>query len=153
MRRSLIGTMMTASVIGLSLMATGAKVIQHTGSPDTRQRVRLPPAGRDKVLAEMRTMLGSVSAILQALTANDLLSVERAARASGMAMAADVDPQVEKHLPKPFLDLGMKTHQGFDELADRVKAGGTRDEVIQQLARLTANCVACHTIYRIDEAP
>lgn len=124
----------------------------HAPSTDTRQRLVLPPAERDKVLAEMRVMLGSVSAIIQALATGDLASVEEAARASGIAMATDVDPQIKKQLPQPFLTLGMQTHKGFDELADQVKAGATREDVLQGLGNLTGNCVACHAVYRIDEA-
>lgn len=125
---------------------------RYASASDTRQQLILPASERDKVLAEMRVMLGSVSRILQALAADDIAAVEDAARASGIAMAADVDPHIKKRLPQTFLDLGMKTHKGFDELADRVKTGGTREDVIRNLASLTSNCVACHAIYRLDEA-
>jgi hypothetical protein len=124
---------------------------QHP-SGDARQRLALPAAQRDQVLTEMRLMLGSVSGILQNLAAADLLAAEKAARASGMAVAADVDPQIEKHLPQLFLELGVKTHKGFDGLADRMKAGASRDDVIRELAGVTGNCVACHAIYRLDES-
>ena len=124
---------------------------RYASASDTRQQLVLPASERDKVLAEMRVMLGSVSRILQALAADDIAAIEDAARASGIAMAADVDPQIRKRLPQTFLDLGMKTHKGFDELADQVKAGASREDVIQSLATLTGNCVACHAIYRIDE--
>jgi cytochrome c556 len=46
----------------------------------------------------------------------------------------------------------MQTHRGFDELADRIKAGGTREDAIRALAGVTGNCVACHAVYRLDEA-
>ncbi len=120
-------------------------------SRETRQRLLLPRAERAKVLAEMRRMLESVNGIAQGLVSNDLAAIEKAARASGMASAADVDPQVENRLPPMFLTLGVQTHKGFDNLADRIKARGTREDVIKGLDGLTANCVTCHAIYRIDE--
>jgi hypothetical protein len=39
-----------------------------------------------------------------------------------------------------------------DALADRMKAGGTRDDALRGLAQVTSGCVACHAIYRPDEA-
>jgi cytochrome c556 len=116
-----------------------------------RQRITLPATERDKVPAKMRQMLDSINKIHLALAANNLSAIEEAARASGMATAVDVDPQVEKLLPEPFLSFGIQTHKSFDALADRMKAGGTRENAIKGLAALTGNCVACHATYRIDE--
>lgn len=100
----------------------------------------------------MRLMLGSVSGIIQGLAIGDLPAAEKAARASGMVEAVDVDPQIKKLLPQQFLELGMQTHRGFDKLADQIKAGGSRDDTLRGLAKLTGNCVACHATYRLDEA-
>jgi hypothetical protein len=120
---------------------------------DARERVVLDPAGRDAVLLEMRRMLQSIHAILQALPANDLAAVERAGRAAGMAMAADVDPAVMPKLPLAFRQMGMQTHQAFDQLADAAKAGAAPDEVIRRLGALMGGCVACHATYRLDAGP
>lgn len=57
----------------------------------------------------------------------------------------------ERRCAKEFLDLGVRTHKAFDELADRLEAGGTEDDAIQGLAELTGNCVGCHASYRLDE--
>lgn len=107
-------------------------------------------AERDKVLAEMRQMLESMSGVLQGFVANDMPEIEKAARASGMETA--VDPQLEKKLPEAFLRLGMLTHKSFDKLADQAKAGGTREDAIKALAVLSNNCVGCHRTYRLDGA-
>jgi cytochrome c556 len=138
-----IGMIVLASVAGYA----GAKRTEP--SADTRQRLVLPRAERDKVLAEMRQMLGSMSGVLHGFVANDMPGVEKAARASGTAMAAD--PQLEKKLPEAFLQLGMQTHKSFDKLADQAKTGGTREDAIKALAVLSNNCVGCHSAYRLDE--
>jgi hypothetical protein len=104
------------------------------------------------VLGEMRRMLESVNAILQGLVAGDPAAIEAAARASGMVMAVDVDPRLMSALPAPFRELGMQTHRGFDALADRMKGGGTPQDALRGLAQVTNGCVACHAIYRLDEA-
>jgi hypothetical protein len=140
------------AVTAVALLAGGASAQPGAPGADTRQRLVLPAAGRNTVLAEMRRMLESVNAILQGVLADDRPAIGKAARAAGVAMAADVDPQMMQALPPPFRQLGMQTHRGFDALADRIEAGGTRDGALADLARITNNCVACHAIYRLDES-
>lgn len=119
-------------------------------SSDTRQRITLPRAQRNKILAEMRQMLGSIRGVLHGLAANDMPTIERAARVSGMEGAAD--PEIKKRVPEGFLKFGLQTHEGFDRLADKAKVGGTREDIIKELATLTNNCVGCHGAYRVVEA-
>lgn len=144
----------TAAALILAVAGCAGRPAQHHGAPathahqvtDSRQQVLLTPAERDAVLAEMRLMLGSVSGILHGLAANDRPAIEKAARASGMAMA--VDPGLEQKLPRPFLELGMATHRKFDQLADLAKTDAPADEVVRSLADVTTSCVACHAMYR-----
>ena len=142
-----------ASLTILSIMLSVAGTGSSQPPGDARQRLRLPPPARDQVLAEMRHMLESVNAVLHAVVANDLAAAERAARASGTATAVEVDPEVMRRLLPPFRQLGLQAHRAFDDLADRIKSGGTRDDAIRGLALVTGNCVACHAVYRLDEAP
>jgi len=117
---------------------------------DARERVRLTSTERDKLLIEMRTMLQSLSEIMQGMVANDLAKVEKAARRSEVAPA--VDPGLEKKLPPDFLQLAMRTRQRFGRLADATKTGAARDAVLRRLAAVTATCVTCHDTYRLEEA-
>jgi hypothetical protein len=119
-------------------------------SPDGRQVVVLSPAARDLVLAEMRQMLASVGEIVQGLAAQDTPRIERAARASGLAMAAEVEAQVMPALPPLYRELGMQTHRGFDLLAARADAGRPREELIRALSGIIDGCVACHDVYRAE---
>jgi len=148
----LVRRTIAAGLAGLGLVLG----VWSTGSgqppTDSRQRLVLPPPGRDKVLAEMRHMLESVNGILRGIDANDLGAIERAARAAGTAMAVEMDPAMMQQLLPAFRELGLQTHRAFDELADRIKAGGTREDAIRGLTAVTGNCVACHALYRLDEA-
>jgi len=137
-------------VMGMIVLTGCAGVKRAEPAADARQRLLLLQAQRDKVLAEMRHMLESMSGVLQGFAANDMSAIEKASRASGMVMA--VDPQLENKLPEAFLQLGMLTHKSWDKLADQAKAGGTREDAIKALAVLTDNCVGCHRTYRLDEA-
>jgi hypothetical protein len=121
------------------------------GAPDSRTAVTLPVPARDGVLTEMRQMLGSVSAVVQALARGDVPAAEEAARSSGMTKA--VDPHLREILPREFLTLGMDTHRRFDDLADAARAGASREELLSRLGRVTANCVACHATYRFAATP
>jgi cytochrome c556 len=146
--------------IGVGVVVMGvvmlAGVAGYAGTPrdepssDTRQRIPLPRTQREKILAEMRQMLGSIRGILHGLAANDMPTIERAARVSGMERAAD--PELKKRVPEGFLKFGLQTHQGFDKLADKARVGGTREDIIKELAALSNNCVGCHGAYRVDEA-
>jgi cytochrome c556 len=129
-----------------ALAVLGCRTRESPGT-DTRTAIALPAAARDAVLAEMRTMLGSLNGILVAATNSDSGSIRQAAAASGMAMAAD--PTLERYLPEPFLQLGTSTHMQFDSLAAAIGAGAPRDTAIARLARLTGNCVSCHAQYRL----
>ncbi len=141
-----------AGAIILGCLDNVLAVEPHGSSADTRQRLVFAPAQRDMILTEMRLMLASVSGILQGVANNNLLTAEKAARASGIKEAADVDPHIKARLPEPFLELAMHTHRGFDSLADQIKAGSSQADIIRSLATLTGNCVACHAAYRLDEA-
>jgi cytochrome c556 len=124
----------------------GAAATHGHQATDARRQISLTPAERDAVLAEMRTMLGSVSGVLHGLTAQDRQAIENAARASGMVMA--VDPMLKQKLPQQFLELGMATHRKFDQLADLARTPAPADEVLRSLADVTTSCVACHAMYR-----
>ena len=153
MRVTLIGTCVgVVGMIVLGFLGSSTAAPPHESSTDTRQRLVLAPTQRDMMLAEMRQMLGSISGIMRSLAADDLPAAEKATRAAGMMHAADVDPQLQKLLPQQFLELAMQTHRGFDTLADQIKAGGSRDDTLRGLAKLTGNCVACHATSRLDEA-
>jgi hypothetical protein len=141
-----VARLAAAAGLAAAVLAGGATA----QTPDTRQRLALPAPARDAVLAEMRRMLESVNRVLAAVAAGNLRAAEVAARASGMAMAADVDPTVMRALPAGFRELGMQTHRGFDALADRLKAGGTVGDAVGDLARVTSLCVACHAAYRFE---
>lgn len=140
----LVGVLILLSVAGYAGEARSGP------STDTRQRVTLPRAQRNEILAEMRQMLGSLRGILYGLAANDMRTVENAAQVSGIEGAAN--PQLRKGLPDRFLQFRLQTHEGFNRLADKAKAGGNREDVIKELAALTNNCVGCHNAFRVEEA-
>ena len=129
----------------------GCKAKPPEAGVDQRTAIVVPAEAAAAVRAEMRTMLGSLNAVLVAISASDTATMRDAAQASGLAAAAD--PALEPLLPAPFLVLATATHRQFDSLALAVTAGITADSVIRRLGTLTANCVACHAAFRLVVTP
>ena len=116
---------------------------------DRRTAIHLAPSERDLVLAEMRQMLHSVHNLVTGLSAGDRKIMEQAARASGMAMAVDVNPIIMAKLPLVFKHQGMSVHRDFDALADTIAQGADQATVLRNFTGITARCVGCHASYRL----
>ncbi len=118
-------------------------------APDGRTTVLLAPDERNLVLTEMRGMLGAVQGVVDGVNAGDMKEVAQAARASGMAAAADVNPALMAKLPLDFKELGLSVHKRFDEISTEADSGASREQVLASLSTQLSACVACHTVYRI----
>lgn len=119
---------------------------------DGRQAIVLEPAERDLVLTEMRMFLASVQKITQAATAEDMVTVAKAAREVGLAAQQAVPGSLMGKLPLAFKKLGFDTHSKFDALALDAEQLGDPKHALQQLSTLMNNCVGCHSAYQIQSA-
>ncbi len=117
---------------------------------DGRTAVLLAPNERDLVLGEMRGVLASVQGILDGVNAGDLKRAAKAARESGMAAAADVNPALMAKLPLEFKELGLSLHRRFDDLAAAADSGASREQVLGSLSTQLSACVGCHAGYRLE---
>lgn len=117
---------------------------------DGRQAVILEPAERDMVLAEMRMFLSSVQAITDGVSHNDSAKIVKAARKVGAQAQQAVPGSLSGKLPLSFKQLGFDTHRKFDTLALDAEDLGDPQHSLQQLSELMNNCVACHSIYKIE---
>lgn len=141
-----VPSLITCGVVAVGLGCAEPPTPQ--ASADGRTALRVPVEAADAVRAEMRTMLGSIHAMLTAVPTRDTAAMRQAAMAAGMAAAADT--ALEHLLPEPFLELGMATHLQFDSLGAAIGAGLTADSAIARLGPITANCVSCHQTYRLE---
>lgn len=117
-----------------------------TKGRDGRTEVLLAPAERDQILAEMRQLLKAVDGVVRGLSESplDRQSMEDAARAVGMKMAADTEPAVMAKLPLPFKQMGMSIHNDMDAMADAIVQNETPQQLLKRLSSMTARCTACH---------
>jgi hypothetical protein len=142
------------SVVAIALWlttATAAVVFFVRGqtqvAPDGRTAVLLSPDERNLVLAEMRGILGSVQGVVDG---GDMKRVAQAARAGGMAAAADVNPTLMAKLPLEFKQLGLGLHRRFDDIARAADSGASREQILAALSTQLSACVGCHEAYRLD---
>lgn len=116
---------------------------------DNRTAVVLGVGERELILAEMRNLLDGVQGILDGLNHNDMKQVASAARAVGMASAADVNPALMAKLPMPFKQLGMSVHHDMDDLAQAAESGKPAAELQTMLTSTLSKCVACHASWQL----
>ena len=117
---------------------------------DTRQLVKLPEMMQQHMLANMRDHLISLNEILDDMAKGNL---DEAARIAEMRLGmSSLDAHGASHMapymPKGMQDAGTAMHRAASRFA--LKAGeGDALPAYKMLGDITANCVACHTAYRI----
>lgn len=119
---------------------------------DNRTAIVLAAGERALILSEMRGLLAGAYNILDGLSRNDAKQVAQAARAVGMASAADVNPALMAKLPLPFKKLGMSVHQAMDDLALAAESGKGAPELQSMLTETLSRCVACHASWQLKHS-
>lgn len=123
-----------------------------TAGTDNRTAIVLHPSERDLILSEMRGLLVATHGILEGANQGDIKRIAQAARAAGMAAAADVNPALMAKLPLPFKTLGMSVHQDMDEIANAAEAGKQVPELLQMATNTLSKCVGCHAEWQLKAA-
>lgn len=141
-----IGLWVVSAVVAAYFFVAGNTV----PSTDGRQAIVLDADEKDLILAEMRTMLGSVQGVVDGIASKDMKRVAQAARQSGSAAAAQVPAALMGKLPLGFKQLGHTAHQGFDEIVVGAESGEPEDLLLARLGERLNNCVACHATYRLE---
>jgi len=114
---------------------------------DTRNLISISEDERLYVLQDMRDLLATVNAVVEAAGANDMARLAASAKAAGMASTQGVPAGLPAKLPGPFKQMGAEMHRGFDQIAQDAQTLGDRDRALGQLARTLQLCVGCHAAY------
>ena len=122
-------------------------------SSDARSSIMLSHPERDLVLSEMRGLLTATQGILEGINQNNPQKIASAARAAGMAAAADVNPVLMAKLPLDFKQLGMSVHHDMDAIAQAAEAGKAPAEISKMLGDTLPKCVACHASWQLKAKP
>lgn len=122
--------------------------------PDGRQLVKLPAMMSQHMLANMRDHLTTLHAIQQALAAKDYgKAADLAEQRLGMSSlprhgAAHMAP----FMPQPMQAIGTAMHHAasqFSVIAKDSAVDGNMARALGALSQVTAQCIACHSSYRI----
>lgn len=122
-------------------------------SSDGRSVILLAHPERDLVLSEMRGLLSATQGIVDGINSNHPQKIAQAARAAGMAAAADVNPVLMAKLPLDFKQLGMSVHHDMDAIATAAEAGKPASEISKMLGDTLPKCVACHASWQLKANP
>jgi len=116
---------------------------------DSREAVYLSPVEADDMLSGMRHYLETIQGIVAALAENDTIRGADIAATSGAKMLQSVPPTTGLKVPFGFTMMSVNTHDKFDQLADKIRRGTSRAEVLSDLRDIMSNCISCHATYRM----
>ncbi len=141
------------SILLLGVVLYGGYVFGIRGNvekgDDGRTAIVMAPADRIRVLGEMRVFLETLQSIDQAIAEDDMKTVERLARASGMVKAGGESPAFLGTLPLEFKTLGMGLHKSFDGLADLAATDPDPGKMLAAVSDVMLTCTACHASYQL----
>lgn len=116
---------------------------------DGRTAVVLQAGERDLILSEMRGLLVATQGILDGANNGDMQRISKAARAAGMAAAADVNPVLMAKLPLELKKLGMSVHRDMDDIASAAESGQPSAEILKKASSVLTKCMACHATWQL----
>ena len=126
-----------------------------TAPEDTRQLVEVPPALREKELANMRDHLMTLSRIQEYLAqkefdkAGELAEKHLGMSSFGLHGAHEVAP----YMPKGMQDAGTAMHHAASRFALAMQRAAIDHDVAKAVGALnevTQACIACHAAYRLQ---
>ena len=117
---------------------------------DNRVVVKYEPDLRDLVLNEMRDYLEVMNEIQQGLVENNPDKIVKAATRQGQISLEATPIRLLKLSPLACKTMGFKGHDIFQAIADSARVNFKRTTTINQLAKLTNNCIVCHRTYKIE---
>ena len=122
----------------------------HSAEKDVRRPVKLPQMMKDHMLGNMRDHLQSIHEIQAALGKGELDRAGDVAEARlGMSsLVAHNAAHMAPHMPKAMQELGTEMHHAASRFALTAKEGDLT-RAVEDLAKVTQQCVACHAAYRI----
>lgn len=117
---------------------------------DTRQLVKLPPMMQHHMLMSMRDHLVTLNEILQDLQQGKLdAAADVAEHRLGMSsLPLHQASHLAKFMPKGMRAIGTQMHAAASRFARKAQEGDVLS-TYKMLPDITAQCVACHSAYRI----
>lgn len=139
-----------APVLSLLLLATTASFAED----DTREKVDFPDMMKQHMLANRRDHLLAISEIQQFMAVSEY---EKAAEVAEKRLGlSSLDNHGAGHMasmmPKPMQEIGTGMHKAASQFAVSVVDAGINGDLrpaLGDLAKVTRQCIACHSAYRV----
>jgi hypothetical protein len=121
---------------------------------DSRQKVEFPDMMREHMLANMRDHLQAMTEIQDALGRGDYdKAADLAEQRIGMSsMASHGAGHMAPLMPPAMQEIGTAMHRAasrFARSAQESAVDGDLRRSVSALSEVSAQCVACHTAYRV----
>lgn len=139
----------------LAVSAAQAQVPAPGYAVSQRQNVNVSAAEHAHLLTEMNAFLTAIHKINTALVAKDFATVASLATEMG-PKGGHTDPigkALHDTLPKDWFAIAKPTHQAFLGIANEAKNNPSVEAVLAKVNATTAQCVACHSTYRLSIKP
>lgn len=124
-----------------------------TSKTSTRIAVQFPPAAKRATLSEMRMHLQTLGAIQTALSSSEFeLAARLAENKLGVSSMRGDMYDSARFMPKGMREMGYAMHQSASQFAIVAQDASVTGDVrpaLAALAKVTENCVACHTAYAL----
>jgi hypothetical protein len=141
---ALVGSWVITAIVVLRTVVLG----ETTRLEDRRVAVRVTEPQLAFVETEMRDFLRASQQVLEAALRDDMDTVVASASRVGREPLGHIPPGLLARLPIGFKQLGFATHDAFRDLAAAAEAEDAKPRaIIEGLATIQRNCVACHAAY------
>jgi cytochrome c556 len=132
------------------VLAAGASGSASAQAPaqDERHPVAVSEATLVFMLTEMRAMLDSVQAVVEASAKSNWQGAVVAAEKSGLKAFKGAPKAVMMELPEEFRRMGREARLAFDAVAEAAATKAEPSAVSAKLADAMLYCTACHQTYR-----
>lgn len=152
-----------AVAIGVMLIDASTAAQQHSGAHqqqvgeparDGRELVQLPAPMREHMLSNMRDHLLALHEIQNALAHNqeDIAAKIAEQRLGLTSLKAHGAHELAKFMPEGMRAIGSEMHRSASRFVIEAQNAGVTDDLrpaLEALAKVTAQCVACHAAYRL----
>lgn len=118
---------------------------------DTREKVNFPEMMKQHQLSNMRDHLAALNEILALMAKSDLdKAADIAEQRIGMSsMIAHNASHMAPYMPKGMQDIGSEMHHAASRFAMTAQEGDL-PRALDSLSKVTQQCVACHSTYRVQ---
>lgn len=147
------------AILMISLMGVASPVLAQPVVGDyavtQRKAVQVSALEHAHLMTEMNDFMRAIHGIHTALAAKDLETVAAIAGKLGPKHGSHdaVGKAVHEKLPQEWFALARPTHQNFLAIATEAQKRSSVETILAAVSKTTAQCVSCHSTFRLSVVP